>query len=132
MTFTGAGLLRIAYLANILILVPVCWGMFFGGGVSSVFEGKIVESAGLRLLVGSLWFAILAASVAGLWFPAWFAPLILVQIVYKTVWLLVFVAPLVIAGRSGQVPWGITASFIGIVLTYPWLLLRSGALAFNP
>ena len=131
MNLAGAGLLRIAYIANILILLPVCWGMFFGGGVVSVFEGKITESAGLRLLVGSLWFAVLASSVAGLWFPAWFAPVIVVQIIYKTVWLLTFVAPLVITGRSGLVPWGITASFIGIVLTYPWLLLRSGALSVS-
>jgi hypothetical protein len=127
--FDGAGLLRIAYAANILILVPVCWGMFLGGGVASVFEGKVEESAGLRLLVGSLWFAILACSIAGLAMPKLFAPLLVVQIIYKSLWLFVFVAPLVAAGRSGDVPWGISASFIAIVATYPFLLWKSGALS---
>ena len=55
--------LRIAYAANLLILFPVCWSMFFGRGMTSVFEGKVAESDGLRLLVGSLWFTILTASV---------------------------------------------------------------------
>lgn len=132
MSFAGAGILRFAYAANIVLLIPVCWGMFVGGGVGTVFEGKVAESAGLRLLVGSLWFAILASSVAGLWFPAWFAPVIVAQIIYKALWLLVFVAPLLIAGRSEQVPWGVTVSFIGIVLIYPWLLLRSGTLPVSP
>jgi hypothetical protein len=127
--FEGAGLLRIAYAANIAILVPVCWGMFLGSGVASVFEGKVDESAGLRLLVGSLWFAILACSVAGLAMPRLFAPLLIVQIIYKSLWLFVFVAPLVAAGRSGAVPWGISASFIAIVATYPLLLWKSGALS---
>ena len=124
----GTGLLRLAYAANILILVPVCWGMFAGGGVASVFEGKVDESAGLRLLVGSLWFAILACSAAGLALPKLFAPVLVVQIIYKSLWLALFVAPLVIAGRSSDVPWGISASFIAIVATYPWLLWKSGAL----
>lgn len=127
--FDGAGLLRIAYAANILILVPVCWGMFLGSGVASVFEGKVDESTGLRLLVGSLWFAILACSIAGLAMPRLFAPLLVVQIIYKSMWLLAFVAPLVAAGRGGHVPWGISASFIAIVATYPVLLWRSGALS---
>lgn len=127
--FDGAGMLRIAYAANILILVPVCWAMFLGGGVVSVFEGKVDESAGLRLLVGSLWFAILACSAAGLAMPKLFAPLLVVQIIYKSLWLLVFVAPLVAAGRGSDVPWGISASFILIVATYPLLLWKSGALS---
>ena len=128
MSFAGAGLLRIAYIANILILIPVCFGMLAGNGVASVFEGKVDESVGLRLLVGSLWFAILAASVAGIWLPRTFAPLVVVQIVYKTLWLVTFAAPLILSGQSGRVPWGIAGSFIGIVLVYPVLLTRSGVL----
>lgn len=120
-------LLKIAYAANILILVPVCWGMFFGRGVAGVFQGAVDESTGLRLLVGSLWFAILCASAAGLKWPEFFAPVILIQIVYKTLWLAVFVAPLVLNAKGAAVPWGIAATFAAIVLTYPvlyWLAWR--------
>ncbi len=121
----NAAILRWAYAANILILVPVCYGLIAGSGVAGVFEGKVAESAGLRLLVASLYVAILVASVAGLKWPAFFAPILIAQIIYKTLWLGMFVAPLVLAGRSGDVPWGISGSFIAIVLVYPILLLRA-------
>ncbi|MFM5913786.1 MAG: hypothetical protein ACKOPR_03445 [Chakrabartia godavariana] len=121
----NAAILRWAYAANILILVPVCYGLIAGSGVAGVFEGKVAESAGLRLLVASLYVAILVASVAGLKWPAFFAPILIAQIIYKTLWLAMFVAPLVLAGRSGDVPWGISSSFIAIVLIYPILLLRA-------
>lgn len=122
---TNPAILKLAYAANILILVPVCWGMFFGSGVASVFQGQVAESAGLRLLVGSLWAGILLASIAGFWFPAFFAPVVLIQIVYKALWLATFVAPLILAGRSGDVPWGIAAIFAGIVVTYPALFWKA-------
>lgn len=119
---TGA-LLRLAYLANILILVPVCWAMFFGNAMASVFQGAVTDSLGLRLLVGSLWAAILSASVFGLFMPVLFAPLLLVQIIYKALWLTLFVLPLVLAGKPA--PWGIASIFAAIVLTYPFVLWRA-------
>jgi len=119
---TGA-LLRLAYLANILILVPVCWAMFFGNAMASVFQGTVTDSLGLRLLVGSLWAAILSASVFGLFMPVLFAPLLLVQIIYKALWLTLFVLPLMLAGKP--VPWGIASIFAAIVLTYPFVLWRA-------
>jgi hypothetical protein len=51
MTITQPGWLIPAYLANILILVPVCYALVFGAGMSSVFEGRVPESEGLRLLL---------------------------------------------------------------------------------
>lgn len=61
-------LLRIAYIANIVILTPVLFSMFADGGQKSIraFESKVPNSDGLRLLVASLWFAILVMSVIGL------------------------------------------------------------------
>jgi hypothetical protein len=109
-----------AYLANIAILVPVCHAMFLGGGVSTVFEGKVAESAGLRLLVGSLWMAILVASIAGLRWQAFFAPLLVVQIIYKATWLTVFVLPFWLNGQP--IPAGISIVFAAIVIAYPVLL----------
>ena len=111
--------LQAAYLANIVILVPVCWAMLSGPTTGGVFEGKVAESDGLRLLVGSLWTAILIASIAGLVWPLVFAPLLLVQIVYKALWLALFILPLVRAGEA--YPAGITAVFVAIVLSYPFL-----------
>ncbi|MEO1657231.1 MAG: hypothetical protein AAFR65_05870 [Pseudomonadota bacterium] len=117
-----ASWLRVAYAANIVILVPVCFGMFAGGGVNTVFEGKVPESQGLRLLVGSLWLAILLSSAAGLFWPAVLLPVILIQIIYKSTWLLTYVVPAIRSGGLKQVPWGITMTFILIVATYPVLV----------
>ncbi|RVT40262.1 hypothetical protein [Sphingobium algorifonticola] len=118
--------LKIAYAANILILVPVCYAMLSGpGGTGQVFQGQVTESAGLRLLVGSLWAAILMASVGGFWAPAFFAPLLLIQIAYKALWLALFVLPLLVSGQSAAVPWGITLVFAAIVMTYPLLYWRA-------
>jgi hypothetical protein len=110
-----------AYAFNIMVLVPVVYSMLFGAGVTTVFEGKVQESQGLRLMVGSLWFAILLASLVGLAWPSPLAPILVIQIFYKSLWLLLFVRPLMRADK----PWpvGITSIFAIIVATYPVLLL---------
>ena len=115
-------ILWLAYIANIVILVPVCWSMFFGGGVGVVFDGRVPESAGLRIMVGSLWFAILFASIIGLSVPAMMAPILFVQIIYKSIWLIAFIRPAIRLDGWEGVPHGITLCFVGIVLTYPFIL----------
>lgn len=62
-------------------------------------------------------------SVFGLFMPVLFAPLLLVQIIYKALWLTLFVLPLVLAGKPA--PWGIASIFAAIVLTYPFVLWRA-------
>lgn len=120
-TFANPDILRIAYAANIFILVPVCWGMIAPTAAATVFQGAVAESAGLRLLVLSLWSAILAASICGLIAPAFFSPLLLVQIFYKALWLALFVWPAFRAGAP--VPWGVGGTFAAIVVVWPILLV---------
>ena len=121
-------ILWLAYVANIVILVPVTWSMLTSGGTVGVFQGKLGDTPGLRLLVGSLWLAILLASIAGLVAPRFFVPVLLVQIVYKATWLLVFVLPLGLRSGWNDVPAGIAITFAAIVVTYPiiaWFGLRT-------
>lgn len=108
-----------AYVLNIVILVPVSYAMLLGAGVQHVFEGRVTESDGLRIMVGSLWFAILLGSMAGLVWPSFFAPILLLQITYKFVWLLLFILPVWRAGEA--YPGGITSVFVLIVACYPVL-----------
>jgi hypothetical protein len=122
-------LLKIAFVANIIILVPVIYASFSRRGIATVFEGSVDESLGLRLLVASLWSAILLGSLAGLWWPRFFAAILPIQIIYKSLWLALFVLPL--AQRSGwdAVPRGISIIFLIIVATYPfilWFALQGG------
>ncbi len=125
MTIANPAWLYPAYIFNIVILVPVVWGLAFGGGVATVFEGKVPVSDGLSLMVASLWFAILAASVVGLMASAFFAPVVLIQIVYKSAWLLVYALPRYQAAEP--VPSGVATVFLIIVAVYPvlfWLAAR--------
>jgi hypothetical protein len=120
---TDYGLLRLAYAANIIILVPVVWNMLSNrGGVTAVFEGSVEESPGLRIMVGSLWAAILVASTAGLVAPRLMAPILVVQVIYKATWLALFVWPLAQRTSWDAVPRGISLVFVCIVVSYPILL----------
>ena len=123
-------LLWLPYAANIVILVPVVWSMLASGGTDGVFEGKVANSDGLRLLVGALWLAILVCSVAGLFAPLVMTPLLAVQVIYKATWLALFVLPVWRVGGWDAVPSGITTVFVGIVLVWPflvWIAWRAGA-----
>ena len=111
--------LFIPYILNILILVPVCYQMVWGQGVSTVFECKIEDSEGLRLLIASLWSAILVASVAGLFFPIFFMPFIFAQIFYKAMWLMIYSLPTWRTGGFEAIPSGISWSFVAICVLYP-------------
>jgi len=106
--------------ANILILVPVGFGTLLKPSVTD--HGVFVESAGWRTLVGSLWLGILALSVLGVRQPESFLWLLVFQVFYKSVWLLAYVVPRLIAGRRREVPAGIALSFAVIVLVWPWFI----------
>jgi ABC-type branched-subunit amino acid transport system permease subunit len=113
MTIAEPRWLLIAYGLNILILVPVCHAMFFGSGTAGVFEGKATDSPALRVMVASLWFSILLASVAGLWMPAAFWPVLAIQIVYKSIWLAAFALPAWQAGAPA--PLGVAYAFMVVI-----------------
>jgi hypothetical protein len=116
--------LLLPYVFNILVLIPVGLLTLLGGstGCRWVFQNKFPDSEGIRTILGSVWTAILVGSILGLFFPVQMSPLLLMQVIYKSLWLLVFVLPLLLKGRSSEVPWGIAVTFLGIVVSYPWVI----------
>ncbi len=116
--------LLLPYIFNIIVLVPIALMTLFGGepGGQLASQGKFPESAGFRTILGSLWTAILIGSVLGLVWPVPMSPLLLIQVIYKTLWLLVFVLPRLLGGRSQEVPWGIALTFLVIVASYPLVI----------
>jgi hypothetical protein len=48
--------------------------------------------------------------------------LLLIQVIYKTLWLLVYVMPRLLKGKVSEVPSGIALLFFIIVLSYPWVI----------
>lgn len=116
--------LLLPFIFNILVLVPIAGMTLFGGepGGQLASQGKFPESAGFRTIVGSIWTAILIGSVLGLVWPVQMSPLLLIQVFYKSLWLLVFVLPRWLGGRTQEVPSGIALTFLVIVLSYPLVI----------
>jgi hypothetical protein len=123
-------LIKLAYLANVVILLPIAIPTLLR--VYDTAQGRFAESAGWRVLVGALWSAILASSLLGLFAPLRFAPVLLIQIIYKSLWLAVYAAPRLVARRSSEIPTGIALSFIAIVLVYPFLIPWGALLSREP
>jgi hypothetical protein len=117
---------RWPYVVNLLMLVPVTAAMLLtaDGGLRSVFEGKQPDAPGFRLMILGFWLAVLVGSLFGLAQPRTWAPLLVVQVIYKSVWLLAFALPAWRAGGASAVPMGIAASFLFIVCTYPFAAMR--------
>jgi hypothetical protein len=110
--------LLIPYIANIVILVPVALGTLTG--LLPISRGHFPESAGWRTITGSLWTAILACSVTGLFSPVIFAPILFLQVIYKSLWIIFYVLPRLKTEESRkEIHWGITISFLLIVIFYP-------------
>lgn len=116
--------LLLPYIFNIIVLIPIGLLTLVGGenGGQLACQNKFPESEGFRTILGSLWTAILIGSVLGLFFPITMSALLLIQVIYKTLWLLVYVMPLMLKQRSNEVPWGIALTFLVIVVSYPWVI----------
>jgi hypothetical protein len=116
--------LNFPYIFNIIVLLPIGLMTLLGGerGGQLACQSKFPESEGFRTILGSLWTAILIGSVLGLFFPVAMSALLLIQVIYKTLWLLVYALPRMLNGRSSEVPWGIASTFLVIVVSYPWVI----------
>ena len=113
--------LLIPYFANILILIPVALGSLTG--LLPISRSHFPESPGWRTITGSLWTGIFACSIAGLFYPIIFAPILFLQVIYKIIWLVFYVLPrLKNAASRKEIHWGIAVSFLLIVIFYPMVI----------
>jgi len=112
--------LQFAYAANLAILLPIAVPTLLR--IYRTDQRKFPESAGWRVLVGALWTGIMVLSAFGLRDPMRYSPVLLLQLIYKTLWLVVFALPLVRRREAHLIPWGIAISFIAIVVIWPWLI----------
>lgn len=121
---TPETLARLAYAANILILAPVVWSLLAhrGEGPLAAFSGAVRNEDGLRLLVTSVWLAVLILSVAGLVWPRPLLALLGFQVVYKACYLALYVVPVWRDRGSSAVPRGVALAFVVIVLLWPVVL----------
>ncbi len=119
-TLAGMTALRLAYLANVLILLPIAIPTLLR--LFETAQGRFDESAGWRILVGALWTGILVLSLLGLRSPLVWSPVLVLQVIYKSLWLGAYALPRVVRGDPRSVPPGIAGSFAVIVLVWPWII----------
>lgn len=109
------------YIANILVAgwISISSLFFPSKAIQSIFEG-IYEKHDLVRLVGSLWFSIALISILGLFNKMAFAPIFLVQLIYKATWLITVALP----AWKNKLPYpkGMTAFFILWVIILPFII----------
>ena len=113
-------LLRFPFAVNVLGLLAPVKQMLTGTSTGDVFQGTLAESDGLRTLVGAVWCSVMFCSVLGLWRPKFMVPLLIFQVLYKAVWLGVYVVPR--AQKGEAFPTQLTVIFGVMVLVYPCVL----------
>ncbi len=124
--------MRVVFAANIVVAGVVGTLSLFLPNVAerTVFSGTATASVAMQI-VGAFWLAIALLSVAGLYRPVIFAPVLVAQLLYKAGWLMAVAAPAYMAGRGNEMPGGITTFFLlwVIVLPFviPWGTLFKGA-----
>ena len=112
--------LYFAYGFNIISLLPIAVPTVFR--LFPTDQARFEESAGWRVLVGALWTGILVLSILGLFQPLRLSPVLLLQLIYKLVWLAVYVAPRLLRGETAAVPWAIAGLFAGMVIVWPFII----------
>ena len=123
-------LLKLLYLANVAVASTVGLAslLFPAGAARGVFSRAYPPSETMRL-VGCFWLAIAFLSLMGLWRPLPFAPVLLLQLCYKSTWLVAVALP----AFQRKEPFPRTmALFFGawvlvLPLLIPWQRLLEGA-----
>ncbi|MEM8600824.1 MAG: hypothetical protein AAGF99_12965 [Bacteroidota bacterium] len=113
--------MRVVYGANIVVAGLVGTSALFrpSAAVRSVFEGTSSPGSAMGV-TGAFWCTVALLSVAGLVWPTRMAPVLLVQLCYKALWLAFFAAPAWQAGRP--VPSGIASFFAVWVVVLPFVI----------
>lgn len=113
--------LKIVYIANIIVAgwISITSLFFPKVAATSVFS-DVYPSSDLIRLVGALWFSIFLISILGLWKPITFSPILLVQLIYKSLWLLVVALPAIL--NKSTYPSGMAAFFLIWIAVLPFVI----------
>ena len=112
--------IHLAYWINIVVLGPISIATVFR--LFPTDQARFEESAGWRVLAGAVWMSAVVLSVLGLFHPLRYSPVLLLQLIYKPVWLAVYAAPRLLRGESDAVPWIMTGTFVGYIVVWPFLI----------
>ena len=104
-------------------------GQRWPAGAALAAFGGIADAPSLRIMVASLWSGVLLISAIALVDPVRFWPVLVFQVIYKTLFILLWVLPIWLGRTEGVIPQGPTAVFVFIIALWPFFIVaaaRSG------
>jgi len=95
--------LRIVYSSNILVAgtISIITLAFNSFATENLF-GDVATESNSSYITGSFWTAITICSILGLFFPYSFSPILIIQIIYKSLYLFRKFLPDLISGNIGE------------------------------
>lgn len=118
--------LRAIYAANILVagIFGILAMVSPRLGARIAFGGAWRSHPGLQL-TGCFWLAIAILSVLGFFAPVIFSPVLLLQLIYKSLWIAAWALPVLAAGDRAKIPIGVFVCFL------LWIVLLAVALPWR-
>jgi hypothetical protein len=115
--------LRFVFAANVLVAGVVGYFSLVRPvqAVELVFQGTAEDNSAMGV-AGSFWLAIAILSAVGLYFPAQMSVVLMIQLLYKGMWLMFFALPAYLNGQPGKVPTGIALFFAVWVVVLPFVI----------
>lgn len=113
--------IKLVYIANIIVAGWIGFtSLFFPKVAATTIFSNAYPATETIKLVGCLWLAIAVLSALGLWRPMAFSPVLLLQFIYKSCWLLVVALPAI--KNNQPYPSGMAAFFLVWVLALPFVI----------
>lgn len=113
--------MRMIYLANVIVAGWIgVSSIFFPTYAARTIFSNTYSVSPVMQLTGALWLSIALLSIAGLFSPITFSPVLLIQLIYKFCWLLFVCAPAI--QNNKPYPTGMAMFFVVWVLTLPFVI----------
>lgn len=113
--------MKLVYLANIIVAgwIGISSLFFPSYAARTVFSGTYSVTPVIQL-TGALWLSIAVLSLFGSFYPIQFSPVLLLQLIYKSCWLLFVCFPAI--QNNQPYPGGMAVFFIVWVLILPFVI----------
>lgn len=113
--------MKLIYVANIIVAGWIgIASLFFPTYSAKIIFAGTYTSSPLIQLVGALWLSIALLSIAGLWYPITFSPVLLLQLIYKSSWLIFVCVPALLNNKP--YPGGMALFFIIWIIVLPFVI----------
>jgi hypothetical protein len=116
-------LLRIAFLVDAAVTAPIAWAALTGrtSWLQLLLGDAFDANRSAQRLLGVIWIALFVGLIAGVARPALMAPLLVLQLIYKALWLIL---AFWFRGTSDypDPPLRMAGLFVLYVAIYPWVI----------